>query len=93
MYEGAAGRHAFDQHNRRARTLGGYLTIFARMSDSRRILISSPSTLISVPEYLPKRTSSPSTTPIGARSPESRSLPGPGCEDLAALRFFLGGVG
>src|SRR5205823_37971 len=54
-----------------------YLTIFARMSDSRRILISSPSSLISVPEYLPKSTSSPSTTPIGARSPESSSLPGP----------------
>ena len=54
-----------------------HLTIFARMSDSRRILISSPSTLISVPEYLPKRTSSPSTTPIAARSPESSSLPGP----------------
>ncbi len=70
-----------------------YLTIFARMSDSRRILISSPSTLISVPEYLPKSTSSPSITPIGARSPESSSLPGPTARTLPALRLFLGGVG
>src|SRR5262249_49799904 len=60
-----------------AQVSSAHLTIFARMSVSRRILTSSPSTLLSVPEYLPKRTSSPSTTPIAARSPESSSLPGP----------------
>src|SRR5262249_24613477 len=59
------------------------------MSDSRRILISSPSTLISVPEYLPNSTSSPSVTPIGERSPESRSLPGPTAITLPRCGFSL----
>ena len=37
-------------------------TTFARMSLSRRILTSSPSTSMSVPPYLPNRTSSPTLT-------------------------------
>src|SRR6516162_9148603 len=54
-----------------------YFTIFARISVSRRILISRPSTSMSLPAYLPNRTSSPLTTLSVARSPLSRSLPGP----------------
>ena len=63
------------------------------MSVSRRILISSPSTLISVPAYLPKRTSSPSTTPIGGALAGVEHLAGADGEDLAPLRLLLGGVG
>src|SRR5262249_3141648 len=66
-----------------------HFTILARMSVSRRILISSPSTLISVPEYLPKSTSSPSATPIGARSPESSSFPGPTARTSPRCGFSL----
>ena len=62
------------------------------MSVSRRILISSPSTLISVPEYLPKRTSSPSTTPIGDAFAGVEHLAGADREDLAALGLLLGRV-
>src|SRR4051795_1146310 len=47
------------------------------MSDSRRILYSSPLTSTSEPPYLPKITSSPIFTESSPRLPESSNLPGP----------------
>src|SRR5579862_3791752 len=50
---------------------------FARTSDSRRIRYSSVPTLISVPPYLEKTISSPSSTSIGTNFPLSSREPGP----------------
>src|SRR5437868_1312886 len=67
----------------------GYLTIFARMSVSRRIFSSRPSTSTSLPEYLPYSTSSPTLTFRACRSPVSRSLPGPAARMRPRCGFCL----
>src|SRR3984893_4306937 len=48
-----------------------------RTSSSRKIMYSSPSSLISLPEYLPKRIRSPTCTSSVTSLPSSRSLPLP----------------
>ncbi len=53
---------------------------------------SSPSSLISVPEYLPKRIWSPALTSSGKTLPSSFDLPLPTGDHLALLRLLLGGV-
>src|SRR3954454_8117945 len=52
-------------------------TTFASTSDSRRMRYSSAPTLISVPPYLEKTISSPSSRSIGTCWPLSSRLPGP----------------
>src|SRR6478672_7399464 len=60
----------------------------ARTSDSRKTSRSSPSTLISVPPYLLYRTSSPSLTSSGRRSPSSTG-PSPTAITLPFWGFSL----
>ena len=69
------------------------LSRIASTSSSRMMRYSSPSILISWPEYLPNRMVSPSFTSSGWRLPSSLTLPWPDGDDLALLRLFLGGVG
>src|SRR5262249_54445221 len=52
-------------------------TTFASTSDSRRIRTSSTPSLISVPPYLLKMISSPSSRSMGMYSPSSSRAPGP----------------
>src|SRR5438094_3898494 len=59
------------------------------MSSSDLIMSSSPSSLISVPAYDAKMTSSPFLTFQAARSPESRRLPSPRARILPRLGFSL----
>src|SRR5581483_126071 len=59
-----------------------------RMSSSRMIRCSSPSSLISVPEYFPKRILSPDFTPRGISFPSSY-LPGPTATTLPSCGFSL----
>ena len=54
---------------------------------------SSPSILISWPEYFPNRIVSPLFTSGGWRLPSSLTLPCPDGEDLASLWFLFGAVG
>ena len=67
-------------------------SITARTSSSRMMRYSSPSSLISWPEYLPNRMVSPALTSSAMRLPSSLTLPAPDGDDLALLRLFLGGV-
>src|ERR1017187_4343663 len=57
--------------------LFSYFLTMPRTSSSRMIRNSSPSILISVPEYLPKRTLSPALTSSGKTLPSSLDLPLP----------------
>src|SRR5262249_34292092 len=52
-------------------------SITPRTSSSRRMMCSTPSTLISVPAYLPKRIRSPALTSSWTSLPSSRRLPEP----------------
>ena len=56
------------------------------------IRYSTPSSLISWPEYLPKRMVSPAFTSSFTRSPSSLHLAVARGDHLAPLRFFLGGI-
>ena len=73
--------------------LSGYFSMTPRMSSSRRMRCSSPSSLTSVPAYLPKRTRSPSLTSSGRTLPSSSDLAVADGDDLALERLLLGGVG
>ena len=57
------------------------------------MMYSSPSSLISWPEYLPNRMVSPAFTSSGTRLPSSLDFAVAGGDDLAPLRLFLGAVG
>src|SRR5688500_449192 len=61
----------------------------ARTSSSRMMRYSSPSILISCPEYLPKRMVSPSLTSSGWRAPSSLNLPWPVAMTLPCCGFSL----
>src|SRR4029079_1761894 len=54
-----------------------YFSMTPRTSSSRRMRCSTPSTLISVPAYLPNRIRSPFFTSSATRVPSSRRLPEP----------------
>src|SRR5687768_11068917 len=71
------------------RSVGGYGQTVARMSLSRRIRSSSPSTVTSVPEYLPYSTRSPFLTSGLIRSPLSATLPGPTATTFPSCGFSL----
>src|SRR6202035_877512 len=58
-----------------------------RMSSSRRMRRSSPSTLTSVPPYLPKRTRSPTLTSSFRTVPSSRTLPLPTAMTSPSIGF------
>src|SRR4029450_6411424 len=68
-------------------------TTFARTSDSRRIRTSSEPSLISVPPYLEKMTSSPSSTSILMYSPSSSRGPGPTASTRPRWGFSLAVAG
>jgi len=68
---------------------GNNQTSLARMSLSRRIFTSLPSTSMSVPPYLLNSTWSPTATARGARSPDSSSRPGPTAVTLPRWGFSL----
>src|SRR6185503_1098990 len=61
----------------------------ARTSSSRMIRNSSPSSLISCPEYLPNRMRSPDFTSSGMRPPSSFTLPAPTATTLPCCGFSL----
>src|SRR5688500_4437706 len=61
----------------------------ARTSSSRMMRYSSPSILISCPEYLPNRMVSPSLTSSGCRAPSSLNLPWPVAMTLPCWGFSL----
>jgi len=65
-----------------------YPSMTPRMSSSRRIRCSSPSSLISLPVYLPKRTRSPFLTSGGTTLPSSRR-PGPTAVTRPSWGFSL----
>ena len=57
------------------------------MSDSRMIRSSSPSSLTSLPDHLPKRMMSPSLTSSGATSPLSFLEPAPAATTMPCCGF------
>ena len=67
-------------------------SITARTSSSFMIRYSSPSSLISWPEYLPNRIVSPALTSSGDALAVVVDLAVPGGDDRALLRLFFGGV-
>ncbi len=64
-----------------------------RTSSSFMMRYSSLSSVTSLPEYLPNRIRSPAFTARGIFFPSSVTLPAADGDDLAFLRFLLGGVG
>ena len=66
----------------------------ARTSSSRMMRYSSPSSLISWPEYLPNRMLSPVFTSSGTRLPSSLNLPLPAAMTLpcCGFSFALSGI-
>ena len=62
------------------------------MSSSRITRSSSPSTLTVWPEYLPKRTRSPTLTSIATRRPASITFAGTDGDHFALIRLFAGRV-
>src|SRR5215469_15069728 len=59
------------------------------MSDSFMIMSSSPSSLISVPDHLPKSTRSPALTSSGCSLPSSPRAPGPTAITSPSIGFSL----
>src|SRR6266851_8052651 len=59
------------------------------MSDSFMIIRSSPSSLISVPDHLPKSTRSPGLTSSGCSVPSSPRAPGPTATTSPSISFSL----
>ena len=57
------------------------------------MMYSVPSSLISLPEYLPNRMRSPTLTSRATSLPSSSRLPLPDGHHFALLRLFLGGIG
>ena len=57
------------------------------------MMYSVPSSLISLPEYLPNRMRSPTLTSRATSLPSSSRLPLPDGHHFAFLRLFLGGIG
>src|SRR5690606_25888226 len=68
--------------------LDAHFSMTPRMSSSRRMRCSSPSSLTSVPAYLPNRTRSPVLTLSSMRLPSS-SLPGPTAMTSPSMGFSL----
>src|SRR5580698_1248875 len=66
-----------------------YFSRTPRMSSSRRISLSSPSTLTSVPPYLPKSTRSPTLTSSFRTVPSSWTLPLPTARTSPSMGFSL----
>src|SRR5215468_3929913 len=67
----------------------GYFSSTPRMSSSRRIRWSTPSILISLPEYLPNRMRSPFFTLSGRTLPLSSALPLPTAMTSPSAGFSL----
>ena len=71
------------------RFLASAPSMTARTSSSRMMRYSSPSSLISWPEYLPNRMVSPALTSSGMRLPSSFTLPSPAAMTLPCCGFSL----